>query len=64
MKKWQELSLNALMNFSVAIMAGGILRLILDFESVVASVLSLVCGAYGLFAIVLMAKNIEERGKQ
>ena len=61
MKKWQELSLNALMNFSVAIMAGGILRLILDFESVVASVVSAVSGAYMLFTAVIIAKNIEER---
>ena len=62
MRKWQELSLNALMNFSVAIMAGGVLRLVLDAQSIVASVLSFVCGAYGLFSITLIAKNIEERG--
>ena len=60
MKKWQELSLNALMNFSVAIMAG-VLRLILDFQNVVASVVSAFAGAYMLFSVVLLAKNIEEK---
>lgn len=61
MKKWQELSLNALMNFSVAIMAGGALRLILDFQNVIASVLSIILGAYMLFATIMIAKNTEEK---
>ena len=52
---------NALMNFSVAIMAGGVLRLILDFQNVVASVVSAFAGAYMLFSVVLLAKNIEEK---
>lgn len=44
------------MNFSVAIMAGGVLRLILDFQNVVASVVSAIAGAYMLFTAVLIAK--------
>lgn len=61
MKKWQELSLNALMNFSVAIMAGGALKILLDSQSIVASVISFIFGAYMLFSVVLLAKNIEEK---
>ena len=61
MRKWQELSLNALMNFSVAIMAGGVLRLILDFENVVAAAVSAISGAYMLFTAVIIAKNIDEK---
>ncbi len=64
MKKWQELSLNALMNFSVAIMAGGALKILLDSQSVVAAVMSFIFGAYMLFSVVLLAKNTEERGKK
>ena len=63
MRKWQELSLNALMNFSVAIMAGGALRLVFDFKNVIASVLSIILGAYILFATTLIAKNTEEKEK-
>ena len=51
------------MNFSVAIMAGGALRLVFDFQNVIASVLSIFLGAYILFATTLIAKNIEERKK-
>ena len=63
MKKWQELSLNALMNFSVAIMAACVLRVLFDTQSVVTSITSFVFGAYILFATTLIAKNIEERKK-
>ena len=51
------------MNLSVAIMAGGALRLVFDFQNVIASVLSIFLGAYILFATTLIAKNIEERKK-
>ena len=34
MRKWQELILNSLLNFSMALVAGGILKLVLDKSSV------------------------------
>ena len=46
MKKWQELVLNALLNFSMALVAGGILKLVLDKGSVVSSVIIAICGVY------------------
>ena len=61
MRKWQELSLNALMNFSVAIMAACVLRVLFDTQSIVTSVISFVFGSYMLFTAVLIAKNIDER---
>ena len=49
------------MNLSVAIMAGGALRLVLDAKSVVASVMSFVFGSYMLFTAILIARNIERK---
>lgn len=45
MKEWQKLALNALLNFSVALSAGGILKIILDNTKIIGAVLafSLVC---------------------
>ena len=61
MRKWQELAVNAIMNFSIALMAGGILRIALDFTSVVSSVIIFFCGAYILFFAIMGAKQLDER---
>lgn len=62
MKKWQELTINAFMNLSIALMAGGILRIALDFTSVISSVIIFFSGAYLLLATSLIAKSLDERG--
>lgn len=61
MKKWQELIFTAIMNFSVALMAGGVLKMVLDFKSIVSSVVVFFVGIYILFAVTITAKNIDER---
>ncbi|MGP1450491.1 MAG: hypothetical protein ACTTJS_05120 [Wolinella sp.] len=63
MKKWQELTINAMMNFCIALMAGGVLKLVLDNQSIVSSIVTASAGAYALFVINLVAKSIE-RGEQ
>lgn len=60
MKKWQELIFTAIMNFSVALMAGGVLKMVLDFKSIVSSVVVFFVGIYILFAVTITAKNIDE----
>lgn len=59
MKKWQELTINAMMNFCIALMAGGVLKLVLDNQSIVSSIVTASVGAYALFVINLVAKSIE-----
>ncbi|CAD7289546.1 hypothetical protein LMG7974_01623 [Campylobacter majalis] len=62
MKKWQELTINAFMNLGIGLMAGGILKLVLDFSSIISSVVISFLGAYILLFASLTAKSIEERG--
>ena len=47
MRKWQELILNSLLNFSMALVAGGFLKLVLDKGSAISSVIVIVCGGFG-----------------
>ena len=61
MEKWRELFYNSLFNLSVALIAGGILKLVLDFTNVIGAVIILFCGIYLLFAVTIIAKNYEER---
>lgn len=61
MKKWQELFFSALFNISVALIAGGILKLVLDFSRILPAVVIVICGFYLLFVVTFMAKYIDER---
>ncbi|MGH1601595.1 hypothetical protein [Campylobacter majalis] len=61
MKKWQELTINAFMNLGIGLMAGGILKLVLDFSSIISSVVISFLGAYILLFASLTAKSIDER---
>ena len=62
MRKWQELILNSLLNFSMALVAGGILKLVLDKSSVIGSVIIAFCGAYlFVFFAILSIKFDKER---
>ncbi|MDD5787023.1 hypothetical protein [Campylobacter lanienae] len=61
MKKWQELIINAFMNLSIALIAGGILKLVLDFTSIISSVAIVFFGGYILLITALTAKDIDER---
>ena len=62
MRKWQELILNSLLNFSMALVAGGILKLVLYKSSVIGSVIIAFCGAYlFVFFAILSIKFDKER---
>ncbi|WP_170020682.1 hypothetical protein [Campylobacter sp. RM16190] len=61
MRKWQELSINAFMNISVAMIAGGILKIALEYKSVVSSVTMIVLGLYLLGIFILIAQEIETK---
>lgn len=61
MKKWVELTRNAMMNFCMALIAGGVLKLALDTQSIVSSIVTIICGAYLFFGLALIGKNIEEK---
>lgn len=61
MRKWQELSINAFMNISVAMIAGGILKIALEYKSVVSSVIMIVLGLYLLGIFILIAQEIETK---
>ena len=50
MEKWQELGFNFLFNIAVALVAGGILKLVFDKGTIVSSVIVLFGGIY--FALV------------
>lgn len=50
------------MNPSIALIAGGILKLVLDFTSIISSVAIVFFGAYTLLITALTAKYIDERG--
>ncbi len=60
MKKWHELFFGALMNYSVALMAGGLFGLVLDDKSPLASSVILFFGVYLLIFVALLTKNKEE----
>ena len=59
MFEWQKLTINAFMNIGVALIVGGILRLMLDFTSIVSCIVVFFMGSYILFACIVFAKNIE-----
>ena len=61
MEKWQELSFNFLFNVSVALIAGGILKLVFDKGAIVSSVIVHFGGIYFAILIVFGAKYINER---
>ena len=61
MRKWQELSINAFMNISVAMIAGGILKIALEYKSVISSIIMIVVGAYSLGSLILLAHKIETK---
>ena len=61
MFEWQKLTINAFMNVGVALIVGGFLRLMLDFTSIVSSVVVFFMGSYILFACIVFAKNIETK---
>ena len=60
MKKWQELALNALLNFSVALGAGGVLKLILDDNHIISAILAFFFGIYLALGAILTARHIEK----
>lgn len=49
------------MNFCMALIAGGVLKLALDTQSIVSSIVTIVCGTYLFFGLALIGKNIEEK---
>ena len=64
MRKWQELILNSLLNsllnFSMALVAGGILKLVLDKSSVIGSVIVIVCGVYLFGFLSILTYNSDK----
>ena len=60
MKKWQELTINSFMNLSIALIAGGVLKLVLDFTSIISSVIIIFIGLYALTATIIVAKNLDK----
>ena len=62
MRKWQELILNSLLNFSMALVAGGFLKLVLDKGSAISSVIVIVCGVY-LFGFLSILTYNSDKGK-
>lgn len=63
MKKWQELSFNFLFNVAVALIAGGILKLVFDKDSVLSGFLVFVAGVYFGIIMIFLAKFTEEKEK-
>ena len=60
MKKWQGLTINSFMNLSIALIAGGVLKLVLDFTSIIAAVVIIFVGSYFLLATIITAKNLDK----
>lgn len=60
MRKWQELILNSLLNFSMALVAGGFLKLVLDKGSVISSVIVIVCGVYLFGFLSILTYNSDK----
>lgn len=46
MKEWQKLLFNAIFNIAAALIVGGFLKLMLDFKSIIASVVVVIMGIY------------------
>ena len=59
MKEWQKLLFNAIFNIAAALIVGGFLKLMLDFKSIVASVVVMVMGVYLMLFITFLAIKIE-----
>lgn len=60
MRKWQELILNSLLNFSMALVTGGILKLVLDRGSVIGSVIIAFCGVYLFGFLSILTYNSDK----
>ena len=60
MRKWQELILNSLLNFSMALVAGGFLKLVLDKGSAISSVIVIVCGVYLFGFLSILTYNSDK----
>ena len=60
MRKWQELILNSLLNFSMALVAGGFLKLVLDKGSTISSVIVIVCGVYLFGFLSILTYNSDK----
>lgn len=54
MKKWVELTINSTMNFCMALIAGGVLKLALDTQSIVSSI-----GYYRLWSLLVFWLSID-----
>lgn len=64
MKEWQKLLFNAIFNIAAALIVGGFLKLMLDFKSVIASVVVIIMGIYLMLFITFLSIKIEnERGQ-
>lgn len=61
MKEWQKLLFNAIFNIAAALIVGGFLKLMLDFKSVVASVVVIIMGVYLMLFITFLAIKIENQ---
>lgn len=61
MKKYQELIINAFLNIAVALIAGGVLKLVLDKGYVLSAIITALAGAYGLLALGLIAKHLDTK---
>ncbi|BCX79274.1 hypothetical protein [Campylobacter sp. 19-13652] len=63
-RKWQELSLNALFNIGVAFFAGGVLKMALDTGVVLGAFLVALNGGLGIFLFSLVAYYLEKGGEK
>ncbi|MGE4295962.1 MAG: hypothetical protein AB7E49_09700 [Campylobacterales bacterium] len=61
MKKWQELSLSGISNFSIALVVSGVVALVIEGQSVLGAIALIVSGAYLFGYSVIQAKALEER---
>ena len=60
LRKWQELSLNSRLNFRMALVAGGLLMVVLDKGSAISSVIVIVCGVYLFGFLSILTYNSDK----
>ena len=59
MKEWQKLLFNAIFNIAAALIVDSFLKLMLDFKSIIASVVVVIMGIYLMLFITFLAIKIE-----
>lgn len=61
MRKWQEIAFITLSNLCVAVIAGGILKIMFDKDNKIAAAIIIVLGVYLCIGTIILAKNIDEK---